>query len=174
MENESLRKKLDIVAYILSAIVLLIIAFVRNIVKVDIDFSFLAPLHAGFNAIVALCLILALFFIRKKNIKAHRNSIYVAMFFSALFLISYVIYHATTPETKYCFEGTSKTIYFALLISHIVLAGISLPFILLTFNRGFTNSVDKHRKMAKWVYPIWLYVAITGPVVFLMLKPCYT
>lgn len=173
VQNDKLRKRLDIAAYIVSAIVLLVVAFVRNIVNVGIDFSFLAPVHAGFNVIVAICLVLAFLAIKKKNIKAHRNAIYGAMFFSALFLISYVIYHATTPETKYCFQGISRTIYFVLLISHIVLAGISLPFILLTFNRGFTFSVNKHKKMAKWVFPIWLYVAITGPVVFLMLLPCY-
>jgi len=171
--NEKLRKRLDIAAYIISVVVLLIIAFVRNIVDVGIDFSFLAPLHASFNVVVSVCLVFALVFIKQKNIEAHRKAIYGAMFFSALFLISYVIYHATTPETKYCYEGISRTIYFILLISHIVLAGISLPFILLTFNRGFTFSVVKHKKMAKWVFPVWLYVAITGPVVFLMLYPCY-
>jgi len=92
---------------------------------------------------------------------------------SALFLICYVVYHFTTPETPYCGEGNIRYLYFFLLITHILLAGGILPFILLTFNRGWLGIVDRHRKMARWVFPLWLYVAISGPVIYLMLKPCY-
>jgi len=173
-ENESLRKKLDIASYILSALVLLLVGLMRRVkVDVGIDFSFLPPVHAFFNVVVAFCLILALYYVRKKNIKAHKNAIFGAMLFSALFLMSYVAYHFTTEETRYCFEGTSRLIYFILLISHIILAGLSLPFILLTFSRGISFSVPKHRRMAKIIYPIWLYVAISGPLCYLMLRPCY-
>ena len=118
-------------------------------------------------------LIAALFFIKAKNITMHRNMIFMAMICSFFFLLSYVAYHFTTPETKYCGEGTIKIVYFFILITHIILAGTSLPFILLTFNRGITHSVENHKKMARWVYPIWLYVMITGPIVYLMLRPCY-
>jgi len=174
IKKENLRKKLDIVAYILSVIILLLVGLMRR-VKIDtaIDFSFLPPLHATFNVFVAIFLIAALYFIKQKNINAHKKMIYGAMFFSFLFLLSYVCYHFTTEETKFCKDGLIRTIYFIILISHIVLAGISLPFILLTFNRGYTFSIDKHKKLARWVYPIWLYVAISGPVTYLMLKDCY-
>jgi len=175
-QNEVLRKRLDIIAYILSVVVLLLVGLMRRPefkFNSPIDFSFLPPVHASFNVMVAFCLIAALYFIKQQNIKAHRNAIFGAMLFSALFLISYVLYHFTTEETKYCFQGFSRTIYFVILISHIILAGISLPFILLTFNRGISYSIPKHRRLARWVYPVWLYVAISGPVSYLMLRPCY-
>lgn len=172
--NIDLGKKLDKIAYVISFLVLILVGLMRRYkIPTEIDFSFLPPYHAVFNSLVALSLILALFFIKKGDIKRHRSFIYSAMLFSALFLLCYVLYHFTTEETKYCKEGLSKTVYFILLISHIVLAGISLPFILLTFTRGYTNQVEAHKKMARWVYPIWLYVALTGPICYLMLKPCY-
>ncbi len=172
--NDSLAKKLNLVAYIVTGLVLILVGLMRRYkIETDIDFSFLPPYHALFNTLVAICLVMALYFVKKKNIKAHMNCIYAAMVFSGLFLLCYVLYHFTTPETLYCKEGVSRTIYFIFLISHIVLAGLSLPFILLTFIRGFAGQIDLHKKMARWVFPIWLYVAITGPICYLMLKPCY-
>lgn len=175
-KNETLRKRLDVLSYILSVAVLLLVGIMRRPeykISTSIDFSFLPPIHATFNIVVALFLVAALYFVKKKNIKAHRNAIFGAMIFSALFLLSYVMYHFTTEETRYCFQGFSRIIYFIILFSHIVLAGISLPFILLTFSRGISFTTAKHKKMARWVYPIWLYVAITGPVAYFMLRPCY-
>lgn len=172
--NHTLATKLNKVAYVVSALVLILVGLMRRTkIDIGIDFSFLPPVHAILNSLVAVCLILALWFVKQKNIEKHRFFIFGAMLFSALFLLCYVLYHFTTVETKYCFEGPSRTLYFILLISHIVLAGLSLPFILLTFIRGYTNQVEKHKKMAKYVYPVWLYVAITGPLCYLMLYPCY-
>ncbi|MBK7223657.1 MAG: DUF420 domain-containing protein [Saprospiraceae bacterium] len=167
--------KLNRIAYVVSALVLVLVGIMRR-VKIDlgIDFSFLPPVHAILNTLVAICLIAALWFVKQKNIRLHQFSIYGAMVFSALFLLCYVLYHFTTEETKYCFEGSSRTLYFVLLVSHIVLAGLSLPFILITFIRGYTHEIEKHRKIAKYVYPVWLYVAITGPLCYLMLYPCYS
>ncbi|MBK9254501.1 MAG: DUF420 domain-containing protein [Saprospiraceae bacterium] len=172
--NIELGKKLDTVAYIVSVLVLVLVVMMRRF-KIDlgVDFSFLPPFHAVFNTIVTICLLAALYFIKQKNIEAHRKSVFAAMIFSALFLLCYVLYHFTTVETTFCKDGIIRTFYFILLISHIVLAAVSFPFILLTFIRGYTFQVEKHRKMAKWVYPMWLYVAITGPICYLMLKPCY-
>jgi len=174
LPNNKLAKNLTTISIVVSIAVLLLVGVMRQ-VKLDlgIDFSFLPPYHAVFNSIVAVFLILALYFIKNKNFIQHRNMIFGAMFFSALFLICYVLYHFTTQETTYCKDGTIKTIYFILLFSHIVLAGISLPFILITFSRGISFQVEKHKKIARWIYPIWLYVAITGPICYLMLKPCY-
>ncbi|HRG20004.1 MAG TPA: DUF420 domain-containing protein [Saprospiraceae bacterium] len=170
-----LATKLNRVAYIVSALVLVLVGIMRR-VKIDLgfDFSFLPPIHAILNTLVAICLIAALWFVKQKNIRLHQFSIYGAMIFSALFLLCYVLYHFTTEETKYCFEGPSRTMYFILLISHIVLAGLSLPFILITFIRGYTHEIERHRKIAKYVYPVWLYVAVTGPLCYLMLYPCYS
>ena len=174
-ENKPLLKKLDIVAYILSVLVIGLVIAMRPADRFAIDFdtSWMPGFNALVNTIAGVFLILALYFIKKKNIKAHRNMIFGAMLFSAMFLLTYVVYHFTTPETKFCKEGTIKTIYFIILISHIILAGLSLPFILLTFNRGITMSVEKHRRMTRWVYPVWLYVVFSGPLVYLMLRPCY-
>lgn len=175
IQNEALRKKLDIAAYILSVVVIGIVMAMRPAERfhVDADLTFLPALNAIINSVAALFLMSALYFIKKKNISAHRNMIYAAMFCSFLFLLSYVLYHFTNEETKYCGEGGIRYVYFFILITHIILAGASLPFILLTFSRGISFSVEKHKKMARWVYPIWLYVMITGPVIYLMLRPCY-
>jgi len=172
--NIALEKKLNTTAWIVSAVVLLLVGLMRR-VKIDlgVDFSFLPPLHASLNALTAVILIVALYFIKNKNVEAHRKSIYVAMVTSALFLVSYVLYHFTTPETRFGGTGAIRTFYFVLLFTHVVLAALILPFIFFTFNRAFTGQYERHKKMARWVYPLWLYVAITGPVCYLMLKPYY-
>lgn len=173
--NLVLAAKLNRIAYVVSALVLVLVGLMRRVkLPLDIDFSFLPPVHAILNTLVAICLLLALWYVKQKNIEKHRFYIYGAMVFSALFLLCYVLYHFTTEETRYCFEGTSRTVYFILLISHIVLAGLSLPFILVTFIRGYTHQIPLHRKIAKWVFPVWLYVAVTGPLCYLMLYPCYS
>lgn len=169
-----LYKNLRLISLIVSGVVFILVGLMRQVkLNLGVDFSFLPPYHAIFNSLVAVFLLLAYYFIKQKNYLAHQRMIYGAMTFSALFLICYVLYHFTVQETTYCGEGWSKTMYYILLISHILLAGISLPFILLTFARGITFHVAEHRKMARWVFPVWLYVAITGPLCYLMLKPCY-
>ena len=174
VRNEALAKKLYIVSYIISAIVLILVGMMRRY-KFDlgIDLGFLPPVHAVLNSCAALALLSALYFIRKKDIRNHRRSINMAMIFSGTFLLCYVLYHFTTQETKFCGEGYMRGIYFFFLLTHIVLAAISLPFILISYIRGYTGLIDKHVKLVKWIYPIWLYVAITGPICYLLLRPCY-
>ncbi len=189
--NIQLGKRLDIAAYVISAAVLLLVGLMRRpemkIRSLSIDFSFLPPIHATLNALAAVLLIMALYFIKNKQIQNHRNAIYGALACSALFLVSYVLYHFTNDDVKYgdfdhngtlsaeeiLQTGSTRTLYLVLLLSHITLAAITLPFILLTFNRAYTGQYARHRKIARWVYPFWLYVAITGPVCYLMLKPFY-
>lgn len=188
--NITLAKKLNVAAWIVTVVVLLLVGMMRR-VKLPLpegwDFSFLPPLHAGLNALAAVFLILAFVHIKNKNVESHRKAIYGAVACSILFLLSYVAYHFTTAETLFgdlnkdgivdaaelVAVGTSRTIYLFILFSHIVLAAASFPFILFTFIRAYTNQFDKHKKMARYVWPIWLYVAITGPVVYLMLMPYY-
>ena len=154
--------------------VLFLVVLMRRVkVDVGVDFSFLPPLHASLNALSAVILLVAFWFIKQKNVEAHRRSIYAAMVCSALFLLSYVVYHFTTPETRYGGTGIARYVYFFILITHVVLAAVILPFILLTFTRAYTNQFERHKKMARWVFPLWLYVAITGPICYLMLKPYY-
>lgn len=188
--NLSIARKLNTFAWIFTAVVLLLVGAMRRI-KIPLpegwDLSFLPPFHAGVNALTAVVLLLALYFIKQKNVAAHRRAIYVAMSLSVLFLLSYVAYHFTTPETIYgdvdgngrldagelAAVGSARTAYLVLLLSHIVLAAVSLPLILFTFIRGFTDQVERHRRMARWVFPLWFYVAVTGPVCYWMLKPFY-
>ena len=172
--NYSQEKKLNLIAYVVSAVVLLLVGLMRR-VKIDlgIDFHFLPPLHATLNAITAVILLLAFYYIKNKQVEQHRKAIYAAMACSALFLLSYVLYHFTTPETRYGGTGIMRTLYFFLLITHVILAAVTLPLVLLTFNLAYTNQYDRHRKMARWVFPLWLYVAVTGPICYLMLRPYY-
>ncbi|MBL7832111.1 MAG: DUF420 domain-containing protein [Saprospiraceae bacterium] len=169
-----LEKKLNRIAYIISFVVILAVIGMRRFkIPTDIDFGFLPPFHALLNSLTAVLLLFALYFIKKGDVLKHRRMMTSAMVTSAVFLVSYVLYHVTTEETKYGGEGMIRVLYFLLLITHIITAAIILPFVLITFNRAYTGSFERHKKIARWVYPIWLYVAITGPICYLMLKPYY-
>lgn len=166
-------KRLDTLAWGVTLVVWLLVGLMRRVkIPVDADLGFLAGFNAACNTGVAIALLVALWFIRRKEVDNHRRSIYAAMLLSAGFLLSYVAYHFTQEEIPYCGEGAMRTVYYTILASHIVLAGLSLPFILKTFIRGYVGDVARHRRMAKWVYPVWLYVAVTGPVVYFLLLPC--
>lgn len=166
-------RQYDRLAWVLTIAVWLLVGLMRRVkIPVSVDLGFLAGLNAIFNTGVAIALLLAYYFIRQKQVSRHRRSIYAAMLLSAGFLLSYVGYHFTQPEVPYCGEGAWKSVYYFLLFSHILLAGLSLPFILKTFIRGYLLAVDRHRPLARWVYWIWLYVALTGPLVYLFLLPC--
>jgi putative membrane protein len=187
-ESVILERKLNRVAWALSAVVLLLVGSMRAVrIPTSIDFSFLPPVHATLNALAAVTLVAALVFIKKKQIARHRAAIYVAMSLSVLFLISYVVYHFTSAEVRYgdldhngvvdaaerAAVGGMRPVYLVLLITHVTLAGVILPFILFTFNRAFTAQYARHKAMARWVFPLWLYVTVSGPLCYLMLRPFY-
>ncbi|WP_199617145.1 DUF420 domain-containing protein [Paenibacillus alkalitolerans] len=138
-----------------------------------IDFTILPMLNAVFNSFTFVFLLMALFFIRKKNIKVHRNFIFAAFTSTLLFLLSYVTYHYATESTPYGGEGIIRYVYFFILITHIVLAIVIVPLALLTTARALNNKVELHRKIARWTMPLWLYVSITGVIVYLMISPYY-
>lgn len=174
LENKALEKKMNIASVVVSAAVLALVVLMRRIkIDIGIDLSFLPMVHAILNSLTAVSLVYALVQIKQKNVAAHRAAIYTALTLSATFLLCYVLYHFTTPETKFGGEGTIRTVYFFFLATHIVLAAGILPFILITFTRAFTGQFDRHKKMSRWVFPLWLYVAITGPICYLMLLPYY-
>lgn len=133
----------------------------------------LPPLIALVNSITALCLIFALFFIKNKNVPKHRLSINIAVILSIVFLILYVIYHAFTDPTKYGGTGILRGLYYFLLLTHIVLSTVVIPFVLFTYLRGYNMEFELHRKLAKITYPLWLYVAISGVLCYIMLAPYY-
>lgn len=175
---KELTKKLDRGAIGVTIFVLIAVVALRYLpgLPEDVfpfDIHILPALHAILNSLTAVALVTAVAFIKRKNIKAHRTMVLIAMGLSALFLVSYVLYHFATDPTSYGGEGFIRYVYFFLLISHIILAAAILPFILFTFIRGYTMQVKEHRSIARWTFPLWLYVAITGPICYLMLMPYY-
>jgi putative membrane protein len=189
-QNQQLARRLNRLAWALTAAVLALVVLMRY-VKIPLpnhwNLGFLPPFHATLNAITALVLLYAFYQIKRKRVKAHRQAIYLAMGLSALFLLSYVAYHFTSPgaifgdinhdgvlsaDEKAAAAGI-RPLYLTILASHIVLAALILPFILFTFIRAYTNQIERHRRMARWVFPVWLYVAVTGPVCYVMMLPYY-
>lgn len=142
-------------------------------VETSIDLKLLPKFHAILNTLTALALIAGFVFIKNRNIVAHYTVNLFALLFSVLFLVSYVVYHSLAESTPYGGEGVIRYVYYFILISHIILAAIIVPLVLFTFLRALTNEFDKHKKIARWTLPIWLYVAITGVIVYLMISPYY-
>jgi putative membrane protein len=174
--REELSRKLCLAAWILSALVLLLVVCMRRISLPLPDgwsTACLPPFHAAVNAAVAVMLVISLVCIKLGKVALHRATMVAAMLLSVVFLLSYVAYHITTDPVRYGGEGPLRTLYFILLVTHIVFAAVSLPFILFTFIAAWTNRFTAHKRLARWVYPLWLYVAITGPVCYLMLRPYY-
>lgn len=139
-----------------------------------IDFTILPMLNAIFNSFTFVFLSAALFFIKQRNINMHRNFIFAAFTSTFLFLLSYVTYHYATESTAYGGEGFIRYVYFFILISHILLAIAIVPLALFTVAFALNKNVAKHRKIARWTMPIWLYVSLTGVIVYLMISPYYT
>lgn len=133
------------------------------------EYTFLAPLEASFNAASAIALLFGLRFIKQRRITAHRNSMILAFVFSSLFLVAYIVHHALMGDMLFAGEGAIRVVYFAILISHIVLSAVALPLILIAFFFAFTGRFPQHRKITPFTYPLWLYVSVTGVVVYAML-----
>lgn len=135
--------------------------------------TFLPPIYAGINGLTALVLILAVRAIKNGNRATHERLMKTAIGLSVLFLLMYVAYHMTSDSTSYGGEGFIRYVYFFILITHIALSIIIIPLVLFTYVRALAERFDKHKKLARITYPIWLYVAITGVVVYLMISPYY-
>lgn len=125
------------------------------------------------NAAVSILLIIGIYYVKAKNYKLHRNTMMLAMVFSTIFLVSYIAHHLFTVDTHYGGEGFFKYVYYFILLTHIPLAALILPFILLSTYRGLTADFAKHKKIARITFPIWLYVSITGVLVYLFISPYY-
>jgi len=134
------------------------------------ELSFLPALNATLNGLSALSLLVGRYFISRKNRAMHRNSMVSALLFSALFLVSYVVYHFVHGDTKFMAEGIIRPIYFFVLISHIALSVVVLPLITGTFFFALTDRLEIHRKIVKFTFPLWLYVSVTGVLIFLLIK----
>jgi putative membrane protein len=171
-------KKYKGIIWTLSIIIPLAVAalFGINLPKMGYDvepLSFLPPIYATINGLTAVCLVIAVSAIKKGNVKLHENLIKLCMVFSSLFLIMYVGYHMTSESTKFGGEGAIRYVYYFILVTHIILSIIIIPFVLFTFVRGIAGAYERHKKLARITYPMWLYVAVTGVIVYLMISPYY-
>lgn len=136
--------------------------------------TFLPPIYATINGLTAVLLIIAFIAIKNKNLVLHQNLMTTAIWCSVVFLVMYVAYHMTSDSTKFGGEGFIRYVYFFVLVSHILLSIIVIPFVLITYVRAITNNIEKHKKMAKITFPLWLYVAVTGVIVYIMISPYYS
>ena len=152
--------------------VVVAILFTVRIPKVA-SLSFLPPIYATVNGITTVILLLALKAIKSKNINLHKNLMKTAIALSLAFLLMYVAYHMTSDSTPYGGEGFIRYVYFFILISHIILSIGIIPMVLFTYVRAFTKQFEDHKKIARYTFPIWLYVAVTGVIVYFMISPYY-
>jgi putative membrane protein len=139
-----------------------------------LDFSYLPPIYATINGATAALLLLALWRIKSGDRRNHERIMKICMVLSALFLVMYVLYHMTSDPTPYGGEGALRYLYYFILISHILLSLAVVPLVLFTFLYAIIRNFEKHKNMARIAFPVWLYVAVTGVVVYLMISPYYT
>jgi putative membrane protein len=133
-------------------------------------FAFLPALNALLNGLSATALLIGYTFIRAKRIQAHRAAMMTAFGFSTLFLVSYILHHALHGDVRYPAHAALRSVYLPLLASHILLAIVALPLVLVTFFFSLTGRIREHRKVARWTFPLWLYVSVTGVVTYIMLR----
>ncbi|MEZ5046669.1 MAG: DUF420 domain-containing protein [Chitinophagaceae bacterium] len=190
MQLERNNKKAHVLIWSFSIIVFLAITILDRItlpITLPFDPHIFALLSAIVNSIVSVLLLVGLYFIKQKNIQKHKQVMLATMLFSILFLVFYIAHHLFTGETKFgdlnhdgllseaekLQAGSLRYIYYFIISTHITLAGLVMPFVLYSAYRGLTSEFDKHKKLVRYTFPIWLYVAITGVVVYAMISPYY-
>jgi putative membrane protein len=171
-------KKYNTLIVFVSVLIPIVVAILFTVKLKDFGFeveplSFLPPIYATINGITAVVLVAAVLAIKKGNRKVHERLMTFAIALSLAFLVMYVAYHMTSDSTKFGGEGWIKFVYFFILISHILLSIAVIPLVLFTYVRALAANFDQHKKLAKITFPIWLYVAVTGVVVYLMIAPYY-
>ena len=178
MEDNFIEKKTSGFIVAVSIIIPLVVAILFRVKLKDFGIdvpplSFLPPIYAAINGVTALVLVTAVLAIKKGNKKLHEGLMTSAIVLSVIFLVMYVAYHMTTDSTKFGGEGLIKFVYFFILITHIILSIAIIPLVLIAYVRALAESFDRHKKIAKITFPIWLYVAVTGVIVYLMIAPYY-
>ncbi|HWR94797.1 MAG TPA: DUF420 domain-containing protein [Flavobacterium sp.] len=178
MEKQTTENRYNTLITIVSIVIPLVVALLFSVKLKDFGFdvaplTFLPPIYATINGFTAILLIIAVIAIKNGKRKLHEQLMKTAIAFSLVFLLMYVAYHMTADSTKYGGEGMIRYVYFFLLISHILLSILVIPLVLITYVRALSQRFDKHKKIAKITFPIWLYVAVTGVIVFLMISPYY-
>ena len=166
-------KKLKQAIWAVSIVIPIAVAILFTVKIEGLDLGFLPPIYASLNALTAIGLIVAIIAIKRKNRKLHQRLIQVCLIFSILFLLLYVLYHMTSDTTPYGGEGIFKMIYFFLLISHILLSMVVIPIVLFAYLFAWQGDFVRHKKWTKFAFPLWLYVAVTGVLVYVMISPYY-
>jgi putative membrane protein len=170
MENKEPYHKLIIA---LSIVVPVVVAVLFKVQIKGFDFTFLPPIYASINGVTAVLLVVSVFAIKNGNRNLHERIMKVCIGLSATFLVMYVLYHMTTDSTSYGGTGVIRYFYFIILVSHILLSIVVIPMVLFTFSRALAGNFERHKTLAKFTFPVWLYVAVTGVIVYLMISPYY-
>lgn len=178
METKTIEQKYNIWIWILSIAIPVVVAVLFSVKLKDFGFdvtplTFLPPIYATINGITAILLIFGVIAIKNGNRKLHENLMKSAIACSVVFLAMYVAYHMTADSTKFGGEGTIKYVYYFILLTHISLSIVVIPLVLISYVRALAQRFDKHKQITKFTFPIWLYVAITGVIVYLMISPYY-
>jgi putative membrane protein len=171
-------KQAKTIIWIVSFVVFAAVAFLVNVklfkgINLGFNVHLLALFNAVVNAMVSILLVWAMVAVKNKNFVLHKRLMMSAIVLSVLFLVSYIGHHLLADETKFGGTGTIRYVYFFILITHIFLATIILPFILFTAYRALIGEYDKHKKLARYTWPLWLYVSITGVLVYYFISPYY-
>ena len=166
--------RLNRIINVVSILVPLAVAALFGIRIPDVEpLTFLPPIYASINGLTAVVLLFALWAIKKGKRNLHQRLMTLCVLLSLLFLIMYVAYHMTSDSTPYGGEGILRYVYFFILISHIFLSIVIIPLVLKTYLRAYLGKFEKHRKLARITFPIWLYVAVTGVLIYIMISPYY-
>ncbi len=168
----NLKPLIAVVSILIPVVVAILYLMPKESIATDY-FSFLPKVNATLNSIATVLLIAAGWAVKQKNFELHKKLMLSAVGVSVLFLVSYVTYHATTESTIYGGEGTIRYVYLFILLTHIILAIAIVPLVLITLSRALAQKFDKHKKIARWTLPLWLYVTITGVIVYFMISPYY-
>jgi len=176
--DNSIEQKFSKFIIIISILIPLVVAILFGVKLKDFGYdveplSFLPPIYATINGITAIVLVAGVWAIKNGKKQLHERLMTSAIALSVIFLVMYVAYHMSADSTKFGGEGIVRYIYFFLLLSHILLSIIIIPLVLITYVRALAKRFDRHRKIARITFPIWLYVAVTGVIVYLMIAPYY-
>ncbi|MCF6295224.1 MAG: DUF420 domain-containing protein [Flavobacteriaceae bacterium] len=160
---------------VLSIVIPLVVVAMFGIKIPNVEpLTFLPPIYASINGLTALILIIAIWAIKNKKAILHERLMKTAIICSVLFLIMYVAYHMTSDSTKFGGEGIVMYVYYFILITHILLSIVVIPFVLITYVRAITKNFERHKKIARITFPLWLYVAVSGVVIYIMISPYYS
>ena len=173
MNNPTVNQKTRNLIIAVSVIIPIAVAVLFTIKIEGVDFSFLPPVYASLNGLTAVGLLVALIAIKQKKVNIHKRTIQLCLVFSILFLLLYVLYHMTSESTPYGGSGALKGTYYFFLISHIFLSLAVIPLVLFTYLFAWMGDFERHKKWTKFAFPIWLYVAISGVIVYFMISPYY-